>query len=217
MERLLGLAREGSADPHVFAGLAYVLRFAGLCEESLAADERARRLDPGVRTSAHYTLYFLRRFEHAVDRERDDPPVIRWLSLLALGRGADAAREMRAGLDRGMEGLERDHVVAILAVAEGRLDDARRELGAVATSAFRDPEGLFVYGALAARAGDPGLAARILERAVAGGFFCLPAFRSEPALDALPGFDALVRLAERRHAPAREAFDRLGGARLLGL
>jgi TolB-like protein len=220
LERLLGLAREGAADPHLFAGLAYVLRFAGLCEESLAADERARRLEPSIRTGVQYTLYYLRRFEEAMERDRDEPPSVRWTSLMARGRDAEAAREIRARVDRGMEGLERMHAVSLLAVAEGRLEDARAEFRRLAESSFRDPEGLYIYAAAGIRAGASDVAAGLVRRAVEGGFFCVPAFRTEPCLDALRGRPDVVgalELAERRHARAREAFDRLGGARLLGL
>ena len=59
MVRLLGLAAETRNDAELFAGLVHACRYSGLLEASLEADRRARRIDPGVRTSVHYTYWML--------------------------------------------------------------------------------------------------------------------------------------------------------------
>jgi TolB-like protein len=57
MVRLLGRAR--SADPELFAGLVSACRYCGLLEASAAAEAKARRLDPLVRTSIVHTWFLL--------------------------------------------------------------------------------------------------------------------------------------------------------------
>ena len=56
MVRLIDQAKHGGADPNLFAGLVQAFRYVGLLEASLAAYERARRLDPQIETSVHHSL-----------------------------------------------------------------------------------------------------------------------------------------------------------------
>lgn len=220
MERLLARAKTGASDPELFVGLTHVLRYAGLLDASLAADERARRLDPSARTSAHFTLFFKGDLERALERDHDDPPAVRMMSYARLGRGAEAARLIQSRLNASMTGLELPMLQGCLAIAEGRLEDARAQFRGLVASTFRDPEATFVAASLAARAGDLDLAAEMLPRAVAGGFYCVSAFRTDPVLAGLNGresFDRALETVERRHQEAAAAFARLDGARLLGL
>ena len=64
--RLLRLGESRAADPDLYAGLVVAARFCGLLEASLAADRRARRIDPAVRTSVHYTHWMLGDYEQTV-------------------------------------------------------------------------------------------------------------------------------------------------------
>jgi hypothetical protein len=64
--RLLDRAREHAADPHLFAALVSACRFGGLLEASIAADRRARRLDPHVRTGITHTYRALAEYDVAV-------------------------------------------------------------------------------------------------------------------------------------------------------
>ena len=47
---------DGDNDPELFAGLVHACRYCGLYEQSIAAHEEARRLDPNVPTSLEQTL-----------------------------------------------------------------------------------------------------------------------------------------------------------------
>src|SRR5690348_18203579 len=53
MVRLVGRAR--IADPEIMAGLVTTCRYCGLLDASIAAHERARRLDPRINTSVMHT------------------------------------------------------------------------------------------------------------------------------------------------------------------
>ena len=54
--RLVGEAKRHGNDPELFAGLVHACRYCGLFEESLAAHDEARRLDPNVPTGVEQTL-----------------------------------------------------------------------------------------------------------------------------------------------------------------
>ena len=67
---------------------------------------------------------------------------------------------------------------------------------------------------------EVGPALDLLERVVAGGFFCFPAMAKDPWLDSLrkkPAFTKLLRQAETQHQDAAAAFKRLDGDKLLGM
>ena len=84
---------------------------------------------------------------------------------------------------------------------------------------FKDPEGLFYAARHLAHLKEDGAALNLLERVVAGGFFCFPALSSDPWLDPLrkkAGFSKLLRHAETQHRQATEAFTQLHGDKVLG-
>ena len=88
--RLLDRARERRADPQLFAGLVQACRYVGLLEASRAAHERARRLDPTIKTSVAYTSAIVGDYARAADeaRENDDP--FEGIALALAGRTEDA-------------------------------------------------------------------------------------------------------------------------------
>ena len=97
--RLLGAAARHGNDPELFAGLVHACRYCGLFEQSIAAHEEAKRLDPNVATSLDQTLLM------AGDIER----------LLA----APGPRSAGGG----------DQVIRVIALGlEGRRDEARQRL-----------------------------------------------------------------------------------------
>jgi hypothetical protein len=48
--------RARDARPELFAGLVQACRYCGLLDESIAAYDRARRVDPGIRTSVAHAF-----------------------------------------------------------------------------------------------------------------------------------------------------------------
>ena len=88
--RLLGRVRTCSSDPELYAGLVHACRYSGLLDASMAAYRRATRLDPAIRTSIAHSFFMAGDFERAIELDVDDPPYITTLSLLSLGRTAEA-------------------------------------------------------------------------------------------------------------------------------
>ncbi len=96
---------------------------------------------------------------------------------------------------------------ALVAILEGRADDARLLLGQLALQRSRlaatDGEQTFRVAELLAAAGDRDRALAEAERAVAQGFFCSRCFADAPAFIPFasdPRFGALLAAAERREA-----------------
>jgi hypothetical protein len=96
MLRLLRMVETRAAVPDLYAGLVIACRFCGLLEASLAADQRARRIDPGVRTSVAYTHWMMGDYEQAVLTDMEDIQALRHGALWMLGRQEEA----RAGVRR---------------------------------------------------------------------------------------------------------------------
>ena len=59
MVRLVRRASSRGSDPELFAALVPACRYCGLLRHSLAAYERATRLDPNIRTSVQHTFFML--------------------------------------------------------------------------------------------------------------------------------------------------------------
>src|SRR6185436_16193534 len=74
MVRLLTRARARGNDPELFAGLVATCRYCGLLDESVAAFEAARRLDPTINTSVAYTFYVRGDYPRVVETDAGNPP-----------------------------------------------------------------------------------------------------------------------------------------------
>jgi hypothetical protein len=221
MVRLLRRARASPADPDLFAGLVLACRFAGLVDASVAADRRARRLDPGVRTSVAYTYFMRAEYDRALEHEDQE---MRWLVLYALpmlGRldeALDLGRDMLRRRPRGHQSLM---TAAMIAALEGKSDEVDSRVGEIlSTTSFHDPEGIYFMARALAYAGRRDAALETLERVVGGGFHCLAAFRRDAWLDPLRGTDAfasLLRRVEEGRRAGLDAFRDAGGEPLLGV
>ncbi len=123
------------------------------------------------------------------------------------GRSGEAAQELGPAFrERPSDPFAR-LAEALVAVIEGRSDDARLLLGQLALQRTRlsasDGEQSFRVAELLAAAGDRERALVEAERAVAQGFFCSRCFATAPAFAAFAGedrFTALVASARRREA-----------------
>jgi eukaryotic-like serine/threonine-protein kinase len=216
MTRLL--ARPG-ADPDVLSGLVMACRYCGLLDASAAAHTRALSLEPKIRTSVPHTWFLQRDYARVAEIPIAGNPYIVSLSMAELGRGAEAIPTLRE-LEPKVPARIRDFMVATRTWLEGNGKESIAAIGRIAASDFSDPEGLFLLARLLARLGERDAAIAMLERAVSGGFFCLPSLERDPWLDPLrntAAFTTLLRQADVLHRAAATAFTNLRGAQFLGL
>jgi eukaryotic-like serine/threonine-protein kinase len=223
MMRMLDRVGRGSNDPNLFAGLVTALRYCGLLEESAAAHDQARQLDPQITTSATYTFWMLGRYEEAIaacSREKDVG--VEAFVFESMGRLDDAVavfddrfkRFTASGarldnrlllLMKGLHGAMLGDREAVRIFRERYLD-------------FPDPEGLYLQARAAAHVGLADDALIMLDLVVQNGFFCFPFFRRDPWFDPLRGderLNAVIHRAEARSREARRAFESHPGSRVL--
>jgi TolB-like protein len=223
--RLLGEANRHGNDPELFAGLVHACRYCGLYEESLAAHDEARRLDPNVPTSLEQTLLMTGDLERLLAVE--PPPVaagadegIRVIGLGLAGRRDEARRvlrDMRGALTIPafeswtkymMDWLDRrsaDMLAGLSALVGLKIQD--------------DPEAIFLEGWMLCEVGEHQQGLGYLRRAIDQGYFAVPTLAGSHHFDALrsdPTFQALLADAETGRRDALNAFREAGGERLLG-
>jgi DNA-binding winged helix-turn-helix (wHTH) protein len=211
--RLVRLIQQSGPDAAVFAGLVHALRFCGLLRESRAAHERARALDPTILTSVAHTCWLLGEYEVALRETTGDIGYMSGLALASLGRESDAIAALRWRERDTRDNRARAFLVSLRALLQGERDESLHALHR-AGDELTDPEAKYYLARSFARlsASDDALAS--LSDVVHDGFFCYPAFVSDPWLDGLrhlQPFRALLETAQSRHESAREAFRRAGG------
>jgi serine/threonine protein kinase len=223
MVRLIRRASTRSSDPELFAALVHVCRYCGLLQASLAAHERARRLDPNVRTSVQYTLFMAGDFLRAA-AEAGGYAATGGVALVIAGH-PDAMRQCRKEAEMlhaaNMTTFAKlyDEIVAMLE-GTGNLGALQCATEAVIAGGMHDPEGLFMLALRLAHFGGAERALELLAEAVHRGYFPCHTFNENPWLDPLrqrTDFLAIVRKAEHRHQEALAAFIQAGGETLLGV
>ena len=219
MLRLLRMVETRAAVPDLFAGLVVACRFCGLLEASLAADQRARRIDPGVRTSVAYTHWMMGDYEQAMLTDMEEIQAIRHGAMWMLGRreeALDGARRMEAHWPGGADSW---YLRAQRTAFEGDRDGCAAALRKVLET-FHDPEGLYFCLRSASHVGEKELALDMLQQAVQAGFHCPTPLVRDPWLDPIrtePAFVHARRRAEEGHLQALRDFSAAGGERLLGV
>jgi TolB-like protein len=221
--RLLDRVARGSNDPNVFAGLVTALRFCGLLEESCAAHEQARQLDPTISTSAAHSYWMSGRYEEAlaaVDPDRDfgDAAFI-YESMGRLDEAIaifdDRMKRLQAAGGTGSSAMNFRIFESFRASLLGKPDAL--ELYDTFIN-FPDPEGLYYLGRGFVRIGGLEQALAMIDKAERTGFFCYPFFVRDPWLDPLRGDSRLndvIRRAESKWREAKHAFESHPGSRVL--
>jgi len=209
--------RAHAADPELLAGLVSACRYCGLLDASVGAHKRALDLEPKIRTSVGHTWFLQADYARVATATITEFPYVVAISLAELGRGREALPVLRE-LEQKMPTRFRDFAVAARTFIEGQRTESIAAAGRIAGSDFRDPEGLYYMSRHLAHLNEGGPALDVLERVVAGGFFCFPAMARDPWLDSLrkkPAFTALLHQAETRYQEALATFERLGGGKVL--
>ncbi len=223
--RLLTEADRHGNDPELFAGLVHACRYCGLFEESIAAHEEARRLDPNVPSSLEQTLLMMGDIEGILAVK---PPLviagaddgIRVVGLGLAGRLDEARRRLVAM----RQGPRTPAFLSWIECLEAWLDRRPADMLA-AVSAFSglkimdDPEAIFQMGWLFCDVGEQERGLDYLRRGVEKGYFVARTLSGRPQFDALRGDPAFREVLAKAHAgreQALAAFREAGGERLLG-
>jgi hypothetical protein len=138
---------------------------------------------------------------------------------MAAHRGEETLPALRE-LEQRTKTRIRDFITAARALLENDANESIAAVNRIIASDFQDPEGLFYLSRHLSHLSQVEPALQLLERVVAGGYFCYPAMAEDPWLDPLrkkPGFKKLLARAETQHRDAIGAFKRLSGEKLLGV
>jgi serine/threonine protein kinase len=214
-ERLLKRAHTHHNDPNLLTGLVQACRYCGLLEASVAAHQRARQLDPHVRTSVAFTYLHLGDFRKALDYAGPTDGYVVVPSLEALGRVHETATRLRFSDGHPWGDFHRTLLKGDPRESLQALDRAL-ELVPFGT----DPEARFCTACLLAKLSDPERALEFLSLALDKGYSCHYALLHDPWLDSLRSdarFTALVNRAWELNLRARTVFLDNGGDRLLGV
>jgi TolB-like protein len=220
--RLLGRLKERTSDPELYGGLVHACRYVGLLDASVAAYNRATRLDPSIRTSVAHSFFMNGEFNRAIETDVEDPPYVTVLSLLSLRRPDEAVGLCLGAKSRASSNEHLGMVLdALLAIVDGRQAEGRAAIESLLQfPGFCDPEGFYYWANASAALGDLERALNLLERAVSSGLHCVRALETTPHLDPLrldPRFALILERARAGQAVASRAFAAADGHRLLGL
>jgi TolB-like protein/tetratricopeptide (TPR) repeat protein len=218
MLRLLGRVRARSMDPEIFAGLVAACRFAGLLDASIAAHHNAKRLDPNVRTSVHFSWFMKGEFANARDTDMDEVPLIRSLAIDALGDSRECERIVRE-FGRTVPGGHELHAIhSMEALFDGDAPRLIEEVERIRTSSFHDPEGIYVLARQLSKAGELDRALEVLRSVVEKNYLCHEAVMTDPWYAPLRERAApILAISREKSAIAMEKFVAAGGNELLGV
>jgi serine/threonine protein kinase len=209
LRRLLAAASRRRSDPEMFAAIVHAARFCGLVDESIAAHDRARQLDPNIPTSVTHSHFMKGDYARALANVGRDIGYIDVLSMVMLGR-VDAAMTLLRERERtATDRRYRLWLAHLRATMEGDATTALTMIDELLLT-VRDSEALFYLARALARLSANDKAIETLERSVEGGFLCYPAFERDLWLDPLRSnarFKTLVERVGTMHEDARQMYE----------
>ncbi|MDH3733351.1 MAG: serine/threonine-protein kinase [Gemmatimonadota bacterium] len=220
MLRLLERVREMPSEAELWAGLVSACRFCGLYSASIAADRRARNLDPTIETSIEFTYLQLGELDLAVEvAPASRAQTLRTLAIALEGQEEEAlafyenAPNVFEGLEQAFAGSFRDAV-------RGRPEAAEKKLREAVDGGMPDPEALFFFARVAARAGLTEYGLQLIDEMIDRGYLCIGGLETDPWMRRLaeePGYAAAQERASERRREAAAVFRDAGGEDLLGV
>lgn len=218
MVRLLTVAQSSPPTPELFAALVQVCRFCGQLEASVAADERARGLDPHVSTSANHTYWHLGDLDRAFATRASGTFALDAMILARWGRQDEALALLRER-EVSLPLTSRTYLGALRAVIADSPEDSVR-LISQSLELWPDPEGRYYLATYLARFGEPDRALIELNRCLGDGFIHYRLLKRDPEVEILrerPAFQRLLARSAEMYRDACLAFTDAGGQRLFGL
>ena len=193
----------------------YVLRYAGMIEESMTAMTTALEIDPTNPTfkSAGFSFVIGGRYDDAVEAFYLGPPdlAVAWEGEIAIRRGQ--VEEARAKLSQaavsdpeGMIGLMATGVLSALDGDYGRGIEAARKWE---DANLVDGEGWYYLAGMYCINGEINKGIAVLDTAVERGYFAYPHMLKCRFLDPArgnPGLDAVLEKARLKHEAFKEKF-----------
>jgi TolB-like protein len=200
-------------DPDLFAALCHVSRYCGLLDVSVAANKRARMLDPKVSTSVLHTFMMLGDYTSVLNEPRNPESSV----FVAI-----AHRELGGSAEEALQVLSTEpSTLPLKTPFEGVMGGDRAKTRAAALALFDDdfPDGETFYHLARALAsvGELDLATESFTRAIRS-FFCVPGMDRDRWIDPLRGradFEAALAAARVRHLRTVVQFESAGGRRLI--
>jgi len=219
MVRMLRQARRRPTDAQLLSGLVLACRFCGLLDASIEADRRARRIDPGIRTSVQYTFCSAGEYENALRHDDEDLGWVHYHAWPLLGRADEAVARCREREQRSLNEVERSLLESHRTAIEGDRAACVVSTNRVLQSSFHDPEGRAFCARNLIRVGETDAGLTELESIVGRGWFCDRQLMVDPWMDPVrddPRFGAILERARAGREDANAAYEEAGGSVLLG-
>jgi serine/threonine-protein kinase len=221
MRNALAMREVNANSAEAWFAYGYVMRFAGLIEESVQAMDRALALDPTNRMfrSAGWTYVLAGRYDDAIRAFRLGSPGVAtaWEGEIALRRGQlDVARaKLSQAAAEEPDGIVGLWAAAILAAVDGDRERGLRAARTWEAANLPDGEGWYFLAGLYCIHGELDRCVELLDAAVDRGFFAYPVMVDNRFLNPArghPRYDEVLEKARRKHEAFRARY--LGAPRL---
>ena len=215
--RLLTVAPANDREPEFWAGLVHACRYCGLLSASLAAHERAVRLDPTIATSVRHTHWLLGDATRALEGVAGGRFYFEAMVLSSIGRTDEAIEYLREMERVKRPELMQNFIGSLRLLLEGKRAESI-EAAEYCIRNFPDPEAVFYMARQLARLGETTRALEVIAGVLQNGYLCAAAFDTDPwliPLVSIPGGKDLQERARSLVHVAELAFARLGGRELV--
>jgi hypothetical protein len=218
--RLLGEAGRHGNDPELFAGLVHACRYCGLFEQSIAAHDEARRLDPNVPSGVEGTILMmgdverLLAFERPASAARSDS-VLRVIGLGLAGRRDEARLALAAHHTALQVPAFQSYAGTLMDWLDGRSEELLVSASTLGELKIAGPGGP-VPDRLAALTRARTAGASTVRRAVGNGYTVAPTLAARASTRCARPAPRAAGQAEAGRQQALAAFREAAASRLLG-